>query len=244
MDIVDHRRKNRRKRDTTECSSSEKKAGSKPPKDVLELGKYISRQLDLQSRGDTLAHWMAHHVAELIHAAENESDKRRKGQARKDACTAILKIWENRFHLPGQVHPLSHYKEILETLATMRKSATVWDRRGGNEDIKAARQLQRLSSQLETGILALEITKKSLGMGMRKKAAEEMLSSVERSLLQDMRTLAVFVQRIGGSLAGRPEERNSQSEVAELRALILRWVEQAQENLDKIRSGLQTQEQG
>lgn len=38
--------------------------------DVLELGKLLVKALDLDETVDTLGRWMAHHIAELMQAAE------------------------------------------------------------------------------------------------------------------------------------------------------------------------------
>ena len=44
------------------------------PADVLELGKILVRELKLDPGVDTLGRWMAHHIAELIRAADEADD--------------------------------------------------------------------------------------------------------------------------------------------------------------------------
>lgn len=51
---------------------------------VLDLGRKLVQELDLDPGVDTLGRWMAHYVAELIHYADNATPDGRE-QARS-AC--------------------------------------------------------------------------------------------------------------------------------------------------------------
>lgn len=69
------------------------------PKDILELGRTIVRQLELEQRENVLPRWMAHHLAELIKVAEN-SESSAKQYAEDRAVELILKLWTSRRDLP------------------------------------------------------------------------------------------------------------------------------------------------
>ena len=97
-------------------------ARSKPPKDVLELGKHLVRELGYEDSFDTLGRWMSHHVAELIDQSENGDTEGDRLEARKRATETILRIWEHRAALPGKAYPLSSYKDILQVLEHLKPS--------------------------------------------------------------------------------------------------------------------------
>ncbi|MFN7923416.1 MAG: hypothetical protein U0Q16_25160 [Bryobacteraceae bacterium] len=82
----------------------------------MELGKRIAKELELDARGEVLSHWLAHHVAGLIHAAENPVNAQLRKDAEDRAVATILKIWEHRGNAPGQMNPLARYKEAVQTL--------------------------------------------------------------------------------------------------------------------------------
>jgi hypothetical protein len=80
-----------------------------------------------ESSRDTLALWMAHHVAELITVAENAPDGERKSAADR-AADVILKLWTRRHALPGSLDPLSPLREALPMLARLQPDANPFDR--------------------------------------------------------------------------------------------------------------------
>ena len=92
----------------------------------MELGKHIVRELQLNDRGDWLRHWLAHHVAELIRDAENAKDVEARKEAAKLATEAILRIWDHRVNLPGNVNPLARYREALQALLELRPNPDRW----------------------------------------------------------------------------------------------------------------------
>src|SRR5215216_1553351 len=109
-------RKTRRKWSSTESSSSEEMAVSRAPKDILGLGRHLVRELGLKDRGDTLGLWMAHHIAQLIKAAEKEKSPAKRKRAEKEATETILKVWEHRESLPSYAYPLARFDFIFRVL--------------------------------------------------------------------------------------------------------------------------------
>src|SRR3990170_1610166 len=116
MTIRDMTRKRPRKLDSTGLSSSEEMGPLKPPKDVLGLGRHLVRELGFEGQRDTLARWMAHHLAELIDKAEKGATAAQRLRARKSAAEAILRVWAHRASLPGNAYPLASYKDALKIL--------------------------------------------------------------------------------------------------------------------------------
>jgi hypothetical protein len=120
MTTQDMTKKKRRNLNSIESSSSEQTEQSKPPKDVLELGRYLVRELGFENGVDTLGRWMSHHLAELINNAENGSTEDERFKARKEATDTILRIWEHRSSIPGKANPLKSYQNILLVLDRLR----------------------------------------------------------------------------------------------------------------------------
>src|SRR5690242_7385787 len=119
-------KKKGRKLGTTESSSSEVTVPSTPPKDVLELGMYLVRELGIEETTDTLGRWLAHQLAELIQQANEAKDANVRSEARSHATDLILKIWEHRAVVPGTANPLRAYEPILNVLRNLGPNANPW----------------------------------------------------------------------------------------------------------------------
>lgn len=125
-------RKKPRKQNSRDFSSSEETEQLKLPKDVLELGKYLVRELDFEDGFDTLGRWMAHHLAELIYKAENGETEEAKLKASQQATDTILKIWKHRKNLPREAYPLAKYEELLKVINRLRISSNPYRFSGYN----------------------------------------------------------------------------------------------------------------
>jgi len=94
---------------------TERSAGSNA---IIAIGKKLVAELDLDNSVDTLARWMAHHVAELMHEADDAvGDDRIAKQVR--VRDAILAIWAHRSDLPINGRPLDGFEPILRTLTSL-----------------------------------------------------------------------------------------------------------------------------
>lgn len=67
---------------------------------VINLGKNLIEELNLEYTTNTLARWMVHYLAEMIDTAENTSTTEEKTTAMEEICETILKIWSLREKLP------------------------------------------------------------------------------------------------------------------------------------------------
>jgi hypothetical protein len=84
----------------------------------LELGQALIKELDLDRSVDTLSRWMAHHIAELIKAAETAKPEARPSEAGKCA-DAILRLWEHRSHFPDGKRPFDDLEPILRAIESL-----------------------------------------------------------------------------------------------------------------------------
>lgn len=103
---------------TTSSSSSVGTGASKLPTDVLALGQHLVKELKLQDGVDTLGRWMAHHLAELLVAANNADDAERQ-VAEDRVANLILRIWAHRNAEPNGITPLAPYAKAAQVLAAI-----------------------------------------------------------------------------------------------------------------------------
>jgi len=88
-------------------------AQSSQPQDVLELGRQLVAELQLEPGVDTLSRWMAHHLAELILEAATESSTKAELQDR--AVSTILQVWEHRSQYE-RTNPFAELEPVIEIL--------------------------------------------------------------------------------------------------------------------------------
>lgn len=106
-------------------------------------------ELALEPGVDTLARWMAHHVAELILRAERAEGADAEA-ARRECVDTILALWRHRAVMPGH-RPLEDFEPILRLLDALAKPSDRWyapDLEGDGEGpaaewLKAARVVDR-----------------------------------------------------------------------------------------------------
>jgi hypothetical protein len=83
---------------------------------VINLGKLLVKEMQLEPGVDTFAKWMAHYIAEKIILAENASSVEEKKNAEKECFDTILKFWAHRWLLPSNRRPLREFEPILKTI--------------------------------------------------------------------------------------------------------------------------------
>jgi hypothetical protein len=87
-------------------------------KGLLDFGRALVKQLNLDPGVDTLSRWMAHYIAELIEAAETAKIEDRPANLAKCA-DAILGLWERRHQLPDGKRPFEDLEPILRALESL-----------------------------------------------------------------------------------------------------------------------------
>lgn len=89
---------------------------SEQQKAVLELGKLLVKELDLEKGVDTLSRWMAHYVAGKIKFAEALPDGVKKKNAEKECFCLILDLWKHRWHYKSDRQPLRNFNHLFDIL--------------------------------------------------------------------------------------------------------------------------------
>lgn len=82
---------------------------------IIDLGKSIVKELELDPGVDTLSKWMAHYVGEKIELAKQLTGSK-KSKAEKECFEIILKLWENRWSVPPIKNYLEEFRPLFETL--------------------------------------------------------------------------------------------------------------------------------
>jgi hypothetical protein len=90
----------------------------KRSREVLELGKLLVKALDLDQTVDTLGRWMAHHIAELMQAAE-EADGGEKSEIEDRCRRAILELWEHINFFPRGHRPFAEIEPLLAIIRSL-----------------------------------------------------------------------------------------------------------------------------
>lgn len=90
----------------------------------MAFGKRLVAEYGLDSGGDTLGRWLAHHIAELIRDAEDVTSPD-SADRRADAANAVLKFWEHRRSL-DRIDPLRDFKPLLGVIRTLNPDENRW----------------------------------------------------------------------------------------------------------------------
>jgi hypothetical protein len=149
----------------------------------LELGKHLVAELQLNDRGDWLRHWLAHHVAELIHDVEEAKDIKARNEAAKIATETILKIWDHRANLPGDANPLARYREALQVLLELRPNPDRWPTLDDLSARGVVRNLYRRFPKLMRALVLLPSVRAENRDRATSKAVRKFLEKDENRLL-------------------------------------------------------------
>ncbi len=214
---------------------------SKPPKDVLGLGRHLVRELGFEDGVDTLGRWMAHHLAELIDEAENGSTPAERLRARKSATETILKIWEHRTSLPGEAYPLTHYKGVLKVINLLRPSDNPFRYFGRDAEAKREQLAAALFDSLSRLIIVLLLMK----LPSREKAAEmgtaaiKALSNTEQHALKTLQQWGeIFESPSKGSKRTRKSKRGGNTKL-NLHEAAHQLIDSITSTVDELRNELQ-----
>lgn len=87
---------------------------------ILNLGKTLIKELELEYTVNTLARWMAHYVSELINKIENTSSEDEKSKLKSECCSVIIQLWDIREKIPIE-SPTERLKPIIKVLELFKK---------------------------------------------------------------------------------------------------------------------------
>lgn len=87
--------------------------------EIIKLGKKLVKELNLQHSVNTLARWMSHYIAELIHNINTAKSKEEKKLLQQECCDEILKLWSQNDILPI-TKPLDGLKPVIEILQVLK----------------------------------------------------------------------------------------------------------------------------
>lgn len=121
----------------------------------MALGRAIIDELQIDTRGELLQRWMAHHLAETLQKVDSAAGEQ-KAQFEGEAIDLILRLWGHRRALPDSVDPLSGYRDAIQVLKLLHPEANPWRRFGnGQPDQKILFALFEAMSRAMVGALAM-----------------------------------------------------------------------------------------
>lgn len=91
---------------------------SKQFSDSIALGKLLVAELGLDQSSDTLARWMAHHIADVMQVAESSTRLERIDA--EDRCReTILSLWKYIGYFPNEHAPLGDMEHLIKTIRAL-----------------------------------------------------------------------------------------------------------------------------
>jgi hypothetical protein len=213
------------------------------PKDVLELGKYLVRELGYEDSVDTLGRWMSHHLAELINNAENANTVHERELIEKSVIETILRIWDHRASLPGTVHPLESYKDVLKMLDLLKPDSNpfsfLWHHDGIKIDQLAATIFDRLIRIIVATLLTkIEPEKRAVEVNSTVFGA---LNEVEKHILKSLQEWGSLldVEDKKAKEKGRRDKKDAGSKDVALGEVTLQLIDEIILDLNELRSEIQ-----
>src|SRR6185437_5447328 len=235
----------RKRRVSTASSSSEQTETLKEPKDVLELGKYLVRELGFDDGVDTLGRWMSHHVAELITLAKSERTVSRQRSAQRDAVSTILKIWEHRRDLPSRANPIGPYADLLKFLELVRNDSSsspfgYFRGRAESHCDELSARLFKAFTRLIGVLLFMKVGQLGSRSSTRERVVLQALSPDERRLLDTIRSWERLVGA-GNSRNGRSGKRSASEppKPLNLPELAMEWLDEIHEVVPDLRKAIE-----
>lgn len=194
----------------------------------MELGKVLVSDLKLEESRDTLAKWLTHHVAELMVAAEQESNPAKKKEAAAQAVDTILRIWSQRDHLPGNANPFAPYRNILQILTALNPARESWHSHIPDHSIV---NLYRRFPRLIKALLVLQLPRSGKGSREARKVVHQFLEADESNLLH---LLQVKI-RILGINDEDADQNPKEDDFARAERLADKLIKETIEDLNKVR---------
>lgn len=180
--------------------------------DTLALGRCLASHFDDH---DTVRHWMAHHLSELIIAAEDDSTA--TFDQRQQVIDMILKIWSYRRHFP-EGSPLEGYPAVFGALEYLG-DGTPWKlKRLLGDDaldestqtlplVAAAIELDHLAQDTVVSLICLAAEDAQDNNSAWLRLADKVANNVESRVTREL-------QRLRRRVRGRPNTDQSASAAA------------------------------
>ncbi|MEI7369609.1 AVAST type 3 anti-phage protein Avs3b [Pectobacterium sp. 1950-15] len=86
---------------------------------IIQLGKKLVEELELNNSVDTLGRWMAHHIAELIYDAENTKNETMRIAKQLEIRDSVWAFWAKRYELSFGNKPFKELEPILRALESL-----------------------------------------------------------------------------------------------------------------------------
>jgi hypothetical protein len=204
-------------------------AASKTTKEILELGKVLVSELKLEDSRDTLAKWLAHHVAELIVSAEKEQSPARRKKAAEQAVDTIVRIWSQRDHLPGNANPFAPYRSILQILSALTASDGSWRANTPDHPIT---NLYRRFPRLVRALLVLQLPRSGKGSRKARQIVHQFLEADESRLLHQFQ---IRFRIIGVDGEDTDKDAEPKDEFARAERLAEMLIKETIQDLNKVR---------
>ncbi|EEX33222.1 hypothetical protein VIC_002676 [Vibrio coralliilyticus ATCC BAA-450] len=152
--------------------------------DVINLGKAIIAELDMEIECNTPARWMVHYIAENINKASH-SDGDAKDTAERNCVDAIIKLWQHRSELPRGIRPFTEFDSVFQGLSRLDSSSS---NHYYNEFLQFDEEIDDEEStdtkQWVNVALTVDQAAKSLVSECFEKAAQSALTEKSKSILQ------------------------------------------------------------
>lgn len=214
---------------------------SKAPKDILGLGRYLVRELDFEDGVDTLGRWMAHHLAELIHEAEDGTTEKARIDARRDACETILRIWEHRASLPGKAYPLAPYRNVIEVLDRLRPDDNPFSyfgtRVGTKKDQISALLFDNLS-RLIIALLLMKLPSEDLDVELDPVAVEALNETEVHVLIDILQWGELFELSVKSTKGTRKNKKDDKPAIVNLDEAAIKLIDSIMATLVELRGEL------
>lgn len=126
----------------------------------MGLGRTIVEELRLDTRGETLQRWLAHHLAELIANADGATEAK-KVQAEKKAVELILKLWAHRRSLPEIADPLGDLRNAIRALSYLLPPPNPWARYPSSDSDEGllGEMFRTMSEAVLVGIVLTQVSR-------------------------------------------------------------------------------------
>jgi hypothetical protein len=166
------------------------------------------QELGLQQSSDTLSRWMVHHLAELMTTAEKAVSPEEQTKATEAAANLILKVWEHRANLPGNVNPMNSFSGVLRVLNHLNAGDNPWAGRPGTPYQVLGAKIYKELKRITVGLLLIDALPAIRQVSTRKQNIARFLSHDERAILLGLESWPRIVFAIQGQ-----KERTEESEV-------------------------------